>query len=158
MVEYIYMISKRIKDMTGLKFGRLTVINFSYNKGTGGHSYWMCKCKCGKNIVARGSHLRVGQTKSCGCLAGDIGRKFLKVYANSDAHKGKGNPAWKGKNTKYSSIHSWLTNNYEKKSCEVCGSIKNLDWALIKGKVHDHDRSNYMVLCRSHHIKYDRKK
>ncbi len=152
------MLSKRIKDMTGLKFEKLTVISFAYNKGSGGHSYWNCKCSCGNKLIARGSHLRIGQTKSCGCLSAEIGRNFLKVYANSDAHKGAKNPAWKGKKTKYSSIHAWLSNNFIKTTCEECGSKKNLDWALIKGKKHDHERDNYMILCRSHHIKYDRQK
>ena len=29
---------------------------------------WLCKCECGKEKIIRGSHLRNGHTKSCGCL------------------------------------------------------------------------------------------
>ena len=40
---------------------------------------WWCKCECGKIFSTRGSALRKGTTKSCGCLAQDhakiIGKK-----------------------------------------------------------------------------------
>ena len=29
---------------------------------------WLCKCECGTEKNYRGSHLRSGHTKSCGCL------------------------------------------------------------------------------------------
>ena len=157
MVAYINMISKHINDITGKKFGRLTVIKFALNKGAGRHSYWHCRCSCGNETISRGSHLRIGQTKSCGCLSAEVARNFLKKYTNSNKHRGSGNPAWKGKETKYSSIHAWLSNNYKKNKCKICGTEKNLDWALIRGKKHDHNRKNCMILCRSHHIKYDKK-
>lgn len=57
----------RIKDLTGMKFNRLTVI-----KENGRDKYskvrWLCKCECGNEIVVAGVFLRNGNTKSCGCL------------------------------------------------------------------------------------------
>lgn len=59
----------KIKDLTGQKFGKLTVIKQSEirknNKVT-----WECKCDCGNpNIVyVNTSNLNNGGTKSCGCI------------------------------------------------------------------------------------------
>lgn len=56
----------RIIDLTGKKFGRLTVIEKSeYN---GGYICWLCKCECGNTTIVRGCNLKSGHTKSCGCL------------------------------------------------------------------------------------------
>lgn len=64
---------------------------------------------------------------------------------------------WKGAAADYGSIHQWLDRNFghQKKRCQECKNTKNLDWALKKGKKHNHKRENYFVLCRSHHLKYD---
>lgn len=32
-------------------------------------AYWKCKCDCGNIITVRGTNLRNGKTKSCGCLS-----------------------------------------------------------------------------------------
>jgi len=57
--------SKKIKDITGQKFGRLTVVSFSHVKNE--TAYWKCSCSCGRASVTQGSALRNGHTKSCGC-------------------------------------------------------------------------------------------
>lgn len=56
----------RAKDLSGQRFGRLTVETFEYC-GPGGHSYWRCKCDCGGEKVVRSSHLKSGNVSSCGC-------------------------------------------------------------------------------------------
>lgn len=56
---------KRI-DLTGKKFGRLTVIEF-YGLGRWNNALWKCKCDCGKETIVSGRALRSGNTKSCGC-------------------------------------------------------------------------------------------
>lgn len=53
-------------DLTGQKFGRLTVIEKAENKGK--YTAWICKCECGENVIVRSDHLKSGFTKSCGCL------------------------------------------------------------------------------------------
>jgi NUMOD1 domain-containing protein len=67
-------ISKKTKNITGQVFGRLTVV---YHHGWS-HSWgavWLCKCECGKETKVRGSNLRNGLTKSCGCLAAELAKK-----------------------------------------------------------------------------------
>lgn len=59
-------LSVGIVDISGQKFGRLTVVSFHSVKG--GSSKWNCVCDCGKTRVVRKGHLKSGDTKSCGCL------------------------------------------------------------------------------------------
>ena len=54
-------------DLTGLRFQRLIVLKYSHSD-TRKSSYWFCKCDCGTLSTVRGSHLKTGQTQSCGCL------------------------------------------------------------------------------------------
>jgi Autographiviridae endonuclease len=57
--------SKRI-DLTGNKYGNLTVLGFSHKDNTR-HQFWSCKCDCGKNKIIESYRLKTGHTKSCGC-------------------------------------------------------------------------------------------
>lgn len=53
-------------DITGKRFGKLTVI--SRAAPTGANAKWNCQCDCGKETVVIGTKLRNGHTQSCGCL------------------------------------------------------------------------------------------
>lgn len=55
-----------IKDITGQRFGRLTVIEYAYTDKQG-NARWLCKCDCGNETISIGKGLRCGDTKSCGC-------------------------------------------------------------------------------------------
>lgn len=57
-------------DLTGQKFGRLTVIKEV--KTNSKLRYWLCKCNCGNEKIVRQSSLRDGTTKSCGCLTKEL--------------------------------------------------------------------------------------
>ena len=83
----------KVKDIKGKKYNKLTVISFDSVRGKSGHAYWLCKCDCGKEKIVRGSHLGVS-TVSCGCHARELSSIILKKYTNSEAYKGKGNPAF----------------------------------------------------------------
>jgi len=52
-------------DITGQRFGRLTVTERAENRN--GVAWWKCTCDCGKVTEVRGAVLRNGHTKSCGC-------------------------------------------------------------------------------------------
>lgn len=64
------------KDITGQRFARLLVIKRVANKGK--NVMWECLCDCGISTVARGTGIRAGEIKSCGCL-GDENRKTASV-------------------------------------------------------------------------------
>ncbi len=55
------------KDITGIKYGRLTAIKFSHRIFKG-NSYWYFKCDCGNEILRPVGAVRSGYTKSCGCI------------------------------------------------------------------------------------------
>ena len=58
----------KTKDLTGQRFGKLTVLKRIENKN--GKVTWECKCDC-KNIAnVRAGDLLNGHTQSCGCLRG----------------------------------------------------------------------------------------
>lgn len=63
-------------DLTGRRFGRLTVIRYDHAEHDGAH--WLCKCDCGTEKVIAGYLLRNGATKSCGCLKSDASRANLE--------------------------------------------------------------------------------
>lgn len=56
------------KDLTGQKFGHLTVIKRDISRGMG-TVYWLCQCDCGNPQLfsARSSRLISGETTHCGC-------------------------------------------------------------------------------------------
>ena len=60
-------------DLTGKKFGRLTVLE-KLNK-RGNEWYWKCQCDCGNIKEVRGVCLREGTIKSCGCLKKETDRQ-----------------------------------------------------------------------------------
>ena len=62
---------RRVKDLRGQQFGRLTVVDFA-----GIHTFprgeratkWVCLCECATHITVLAPALRSKNTQSCGCL------------------------------------------------------------------------------------------
>lgn len=52
-------------DETGNRYGRLVVIRRS--EAPSRRVKWVCQCDCGGEMDVRGSHLRKGLVRSCGC-------------------------------------------------------------------------------------------
>lgn len=55
------------KDLTGQRFGKLTIIKKSERRGKDGSVYWECLCDCGNISFASTGNLKRGNIKSCGC-------------------------------------------------------------------------------------------
>lgn len=77
---------RKAKDLTNMKFGRLTVIKRAEDHITpaGHHSaQWLCKCECGnvKSISTTG--LYYGKTKSCGCYNKEVASKRMTIHGKS---------------------------------------------------------------------------
>ncbi len=69
-------------DLTGKKFGRLTVIKDDGTRDNRAIS-WLCHCECGKYVHVRGQTLKSGNTRSCGCLQVERARAYgLRPEAN----------------------------------------------------------------------------
>jgi len=52
-------------DLTGKRFGRLTVIARVGSRKS--HAIWRCRCDCGTERAVLSSNLRCGASASCGC-------------------------------------------------------------------------------------------
>jgi len=73
----------RVKNMIGTIYGRVRVDSFhGLNKEN--KAEWNCTCSCGNKFVTLGKSLRVGLTRSCGCLQ----KEKASEYATK--HKGVG--------------------------------------------------------------------
>lgn len=62
------------KDLTGQRFGRLTVLREEPRAGSS-HRYWRCRCDCGEEPLVEQYHLTSGHTKSCGCYRRELPRE-----------------------------------------------------------------------------------
>lgn len=86
-----------LKNEIGNTYGYLTVIARAENSKDG-RARWLCKCKCGNEVVVLGKSLRNGNTKSCGCYQKEraaqsnmdrvgslVGQRFGKLEVLSEA-------------------------------------------------------------------------
>lgn len=88
----------QMKNITGLRVGKLVAIEPTKKRSKSGVVYWLCKCDCGNEAIVNGSSLRAGCPRSCGCLrienihkANNAWRKhFGCMYCGSDKHYAKG--------------------------------------------------------------------
>jgi hypothetical protein len=57
-------------ELTGQRFGRLTVLELLPEKNVRGNLLWHCRCDCGVTVPVIPSNLRNNGrgTRSCGCL------------------------------------------------------------------------------------------
>lgn len=90
------------KEISGQRFGRLIVLSFLGTLDRK-NAYWKVRCDCGEEREVQSAALRLGITKSCGCLSRDLtrthGMEGTKVYAVWASMKARcSNPrhrAWK---------------------------------------------------------------
>ena len=102
-----------VRDLTGQKFGRLTVARFDRLHKR--YAWWICRCDCGKEKAIRGSRMIQGTTTSCGCYRNEIHAARMRATPNGITHGhtrgGKLSPTyitWLGM------LHRCLNPNHEK--------------------------------------------
>ncbi len=78
----------KLIDETGNTYGDVTVIRRAGSKNS--KAMWECLCECGNIFVTRGSSLRAGSTRSCGCKA-----MLITGYSGFVKHGGFGTPEYK---------------------------------------------------------------
>lgn len=64
-------------DLSGKKFGKLTVIQKTDKKRKGSY-LWLCQCECGQTILLESYKIRRELVKSCGCSRKGKNTKDLK--------------------------------------------------------------------------------
>jgi len=83
----------KLVDLTGMRFGRLTVIEMS-EKGKSGHVRWLCLCDCGKSKSVESGNLMSLGTTSCGCFRSE---QMSKKNSGSNNHRWSGGRVVDGK-------------------------------------------------------------
>lgn len=88
-----------VKDLTGMQFGKWTVIERT--RMPTGVAAWLCRCECGNENRIVSHALTHGGTKSCGCLrlaihrgAGLAGKTFGRLTTVSHRVRSDGSSAW----------------------------------------------------------------
>lgn len=66
------------KDLTGQKFGLLTVLEETSQRDSGGCIIWKCKCDCQNICYVPTNSLTSNNTTSCGCLTISVGERNIK--------------------------------------------------------------------------------
>lgn len=77
---------KNRKNLEGQHFGSLKVIKFMGIKGQ--ESTYLCECKCGGEIIVKGSSLTSGNTSSCGCIGSKNRVNNVKKYTSKNKEIG----------------------------------------------------------------------
>lgn len=72
----------RFKDLTGRRFGRLTVESYLPRKGYK-HLEWICLCSCGNRTHVDGTKLVNSWTQSCGCYKIDRIKETQTMHGES---------------------------------------------------------------------------
>lgn len=123
-----------LKDLTGQRFGRLTVIaragSDAQSKAT-----WCCLCDCGRKVVVTGTKLRRNNTRSCGCLKGEVARKRLVIHGKTNTRLF---PIWQSMKDRCHCPSHHAYKHYGARGIFVCDEwrydfMKFYEWAMENG-------------------------
>lgn len=70
-------------DLTGNKFNSLLVLGKG-SRSNDNRIRWRCRCDCGNETLVPTSHLKNGNTKSCGCLRKRIASNMFLKHGHSN--------------------------------------------------------------------------
>ncbi|HEL1065101.1 TPA: hypothetical protein TVE75_000515 [Streptococcus equi subsp. zooepidemicus] len=121
-------------DLTGQRFGKLTVLNRAPT--TEKEATWCCQCDCGKEIIARGSSLRNGASQTCGCSRSDWAKtgnaKRTHGYSKERLYR-----VWRGMRQRcYLKTHNRYS-RYGGRGIKVCSEWEDYEifrkWSLENG-------------------------
>lgn len=118
-------------DLTGKKFNKLTVEK-RLNNSLGGVPIWLCKCECGNYTKVRGSNLKNGAVKSCGCL------KHLPHNAVHGMKNTRLYSLWRAMKNRCNNSNSSNYKRYGGRGIRVCDEWQNsflsfYEWAKSNG-------------------------
>lgn len=146
--------SPRMKDLTGIKFGRLTPL-FPVKRPNNNLKHWLCLCDCGNLKVVLPSNLTSGYIRSCGCIRSEKSSQRLTELNHSRIldlrNKQFGQllvlnelpePHGEGPGVKY----------YYKCLCQKCGNITKVRSDLLTSK-----QKIYCELCNQYYSQGERK-
>ena len=110
-------------EMSGKRFGRLTVISQRGSKNSA--VCWDCICDCGAIVNVRGSDLRREYTKSCGCMNVELtkerNRSSKKIHGHSaEGKQSRTYASWHAMKLRCQNKNHDSYKNYGGRGIEVC--------------------------------------
>jgi len=128
------MSSWNFQDLTGQRFGNLTVIAEG-PKTNSGRTTWVCRCDCGKEKIVRAHNLKRGTTISCGCHKYALAKERLTKHGDSQKRLYR---IWWNMIHRCEYKKSNRYKNYGGRGISVCEEWRNSyeefrDWALSNG-------------------------
>lgn len=128
----------KVIDISGDKYGKLTVVKLSHKVKNrwGSKTYWLCKCECGNHKVVRKDHLKSGATKSCSCVE----KQNLKGLEFTETHGQSYTRLYNVWNSMRQRCRNNKTNNYHNyggRGINYCKKWEKFEpfyeWAMSKG-------------------------
>lgn len=108
------------EDLTGKRFGKLFVVR---RDGSGkGQALWFCKCDCGREISVAGSHMRRGNTKSCGCWRHEFSKVMKSTHGKT---RSKIYRVWAGMKNRCHNPNQPHYHRYGGRGIRVCDEWRN---------------------------------
>lgn len=122
--------SRKFKDISGQKFGRLTALYRLHN--TKGRTKWLCACDCGNLSEVNLYNLQSGSSKSCGCL---IKTNHYTKHSQSNTRLYK---IWRTMKLRCYNKNASNYNHYGARNIAVCREWKDnfqafYDWSMSHG-------------------------
>lgn len=143
MSEKKYLDGTRIEDLRGMKFGKLTVIEFDWKKYENDRvmlhngeikrvrPHWICECDCGNHASVSSERLKSNHTMSCGCYA------RLISGANNSKIKTVSFEQWCLDHNHQEYLDLWDYELNNKKPNEVCFGSNKKYWFRCSRGTHD---------------------
>lgn len=131
----------RFKDITGQKFGRLTVLyklNNYHKKGV----WWLCVCDCGNLTKVRGNRLRSLEIKSCGCYRNE---RIIEVNTKHGKYGTRLYRVWNNMKDRCYNEQYHNYPNYGGRGIAVCSEWRNDFQAFYKWAVDNGYRDNLTI-------------
>lgn len=127
------------KDLTGKRFGRLTVLRISKKVPSGKRLryYWLCLCDCGNLKEVRTDGLTKGLTKSCGCLKKEQDKTNLTKFHRHKMSNTRLYHVWQKMKDRCLNPNAPCYDRYGGRGIGICEEWLEVDnflkWALEKG-------------------------
>ena len=111
--------SHNLIDLTNQKFSRLIVVS-RHGTDKSRQATWNCVCDCGNKTIVKGSDLRRGKTKSCGCFKKDNPGASKHRHRLNDTERSKEYIAWVNMIQRCTNPRHTYFQNYGGRGIKVC--------------------------------------
>lgn len=125
----------RLIDLTGIRFGRLIVLEKDNTERKTSNAFWKCKCDCGNEVIVRSTSLRNGISKSCGCYRSEYWRERKTTHGMSQSRLYH---IWHGMNDRCYLSTNPAFMEYGGRGITICEEWRNsfeafCTWAMANG-------------------------